>query len=472
MKLPSLKHVIWAIMGVTGLIVISRLAFPPPPKVEVLTLRSAPATQVLAVVGRAAPMQRVDVRPEAPGRAVQFLVDQGSVVTAGQVLAYIDAGEQNAALARAGADVEARVADASARAGDIAGRQGDVARQLGEVSARRGELAQRQSDLGARRADVARFEADLAGKRAVADLARRDLRRTEILAGRGYASAAALDSARAAYASAQANVETGQAAIRSSRAGVEAALASVASAQGGIASAQGAVSAARASVTTASATARSAQASVSAARAGAVEAGTRARRFAIVSPMAGTILERPVDPGQFVDSATTLFRIASGGVPEIETEIDEADADKLRVGTQAILSPTGSSLRIPSTITEISPEVNVQTGGRIVRLVPTANLDAFLPGRTIDVNFIVAKREAAILIPRTALINGQNVLRVGSNGALTQIAVTLLDWPGDQVAIDTGLKAGDMIVLAPAALKSKKKIKPIEASPKPTSEAP
>ena len=181
--------------------------------------------------------------------------------------------------------------------------------------------------------------------------------------------------------------------------------------------------------------------------------------------MAGTILARPVDPGQIVDSTTILFQIGSGGAPEIETEIDEAEADKLRRGTQAILSPTGSQARISAVITEISPRVDATTGGRLIRLVPNGNFEAFPPGRTIDVNIIIAKRDQAILMPRSALIGGANVLRVGANGRLTRVAVTLLDWPGEQVAVDTGLKAGDRIVVSPLALKGKMRITPVEQAP-------
>ena len=472
MKQNLLKNAIFALIILGVLIIAYRIFFPAPPAVEVVQLIEQPATQILGVVGRSSPVESVNVRPQSPGNIVEFLVDEGSVVAVGQTLALIDARESMAALARANADVAAANADVSARAGDVAGRQGDVARQLGEVSARRGELAQRQSDLGARRADVARFQADLAGKQANATLAARDFNRTQILANRGYASQAALDSARAAQASARAGVETGRAAIRSGQAGVEAALASVRSAQGSIDAAQGAVSAAQASVSTAGAVARSARASVSAAQASAQEANARAQRFAIVSPMAGTILSRPVDPGQFVDTATTLFTIGSGGAPEIETEIDEASVDSLRVGTQAILSPTGSRLRIPAQITEISPEVDRATGGRIVRLVPSANFEAFPPGRTIDVNMIVSKRERALLLPRTALIGGNSVLRVDNRGQVTRVQITLLEWGGDQIAIESGLKAGDQIVLVPASTKDKDRVRPTRVAPAKTDDVP
>ena len=465
MPVKITKYIILAILSVLAVLVVQRIFFPSPPKTNVVTLREAPATQILAVVGRSAPTQSVNIRPEAPGRVSQFLADEGSVVAAGQVIAYIDAGEQFAAVERANADVAARSADASARAGDIAGRQGDVARQLGEVSARRGELAQRQSDLGARRADVARFQADLAGKRATADLAARELRRTEILAERGFASRAALDSARASAASARAGVATANASIRSGQAGIQAAQAGVASAQGGIAAANGAVRAAQASVTTAGATARSAQASVTAARAGAREAQTRARRFAILAPMAGTILARPIDSGQIIDTASILFVIGSGGAPEIETEIDEADADKLRIGTQAVLSPTGSALRISARITEISPQVDTATGGRIVRLVPNDNFAAFPPGRTIDVNIIISKRDRALLIPRTALIDGNNVLTVTTNGRVSTTPINFLEWSGEKIAVNTGLKAGDRVIVSPLDLKNKTRVKPVELAP-------
>jgi hypothetical protein len=134
----------------------------------------------------------------------------------------------------------------------------------------------------------------------------------------------------------------------------------------------------------------------------------------------------------------------------------------LSIGTQAILSPTGSTARIDAAIVEISPQIDAATGGRIIRLMPNSSFDIFPPGRTIDVNIIVAKRDRAILLPRTALVEGTNVVRVDASGRLTRVPVTLLDWPGEQIAIDTGVKAGDRIVLAPLDLKGKTRITPIE----------
>lgn len=465
MRRQVLTYLNWAALALLVAFVAQRIVFPAPPEAEIVTLVEAPASQLLAVVGRAVPRQTVEIRPEAPGRISQFLVDEGSVVRGGQVLAYVDAGEQVAALERANADVVARAAEALARSGDVSGRQGDVARQMGEMSARQGDVAQRQSDLAARRADLARFQADLASKRASADVAQRDFDRTQTLAQRGYASAAALDIARANLTAARAGVQTTQSAISSAQAGIEAAIAAIRSAQGGAAAAQGAVEAARASVTSADATARSARAAVSGAQAGVREARTRAARFDIRAPMAGIILTRPLDPGQFVDSATILFRIGSGGAPEIETEIDEADADKLKIGAQAILSPTGSNLKIEASITEISPEVDPATGGRIVRLVPVGRFDAFPPGRTIDVNIIIAKLDKALILPKSALMEGSNVLLADRSGRVSRRAVTILDWPGEDVAIKTGLKAGDQIVVEPLKLKGKSRIKPVKMTP-------
>jgi multidrug efflux pump subunit AcrA (membrane-fusion protein) len=403
---------------------------------DVLVQRVEPQTltQLLAVVGRAQPQESLDVRPQSAGLARELLVDEGQSVTQGQVIAIIEAPEEFAAIDRANADVAARTADANARRGEISGRQSDVARQLGE--------------LAARRADVGRLEADLAGKQASADLARANLRRVEVLADRGFASRAALDAARAEARSSEAAIANARAAIASSRSGV--------------AAAQAAVDAAQASVRTAQSTVLSAEASVSAAEAGVNQAASRANRFVIKAPISGTVLTRPIDPGQFVDTQSVLFTIASGGTPEIEAEIDEADADRVTLGMAVVLSPSGSDVRVNGRVSEVAPQVDATTGGRLIKVIPADSGPRFLPGRTTDLNIILARRENALSVPRSALVGGNQVQVIDEEGRISYRTVTLLDWPGATALVQSGLRAGERIVLAPLPKVSRARYNPVE----------
>jgi RND family efflux transporter MFP subunit len=85
--------------------------------VVVETAAPGPVTRVLAVNGRIASVQSVDVRPQVSGTLDAVLVDDGDPVQPGQVLVRLDAAAQQAFLRQAAAGLDAAlVAQEDARA--------------------------------------------------------------------------------------------------------------------------------------------------------------------------------------------------------------------------------------------------------------------------------------------------------------------------------------------------------------------
>ncbi len=97
--------------------------------VTVETVTPAPLVLVLAVNGRLAPQHLINVKPTVGGAVVSVLVEEGAVVTQGEVLALIDPSGQQAQVrqAKAGLDAglvtqsqaEANLARAEALGGNI-----------------------------------------------------------------------------------------------------------------------------------------------------------------------------------------------------------------------------------------------------------------------------------------------------------------------------------------------------------------
>lgn len=75
--------------------------------VAVETVAPAPLVLVLAVNGRLAPQHLVEVKPLVGGAVVSILVDEGAVVTQGEVLALIDPSGQLAQVRQAKAALDA-----------------------------------------------------------------------------------------------------------------------------------------------------------------------------------------------------------------------------------------------------------------------------------------------------------------------------------------------------------------------------
>ena len=209
-----------------------------------------------------------------------------------------------------------------------------------------------------------------------------------------------------------------------------------------------------------------AAASLEAARANAGQASAKARDFNVYAPMTGTILVRPVDPGQVVSVNSVLFEIGSAGPVEIEAEIDEVYADRVPVDAKITLSPSGSGKRFRGRISEIAPRIDPTTGGRLMRFVADNGDDSLRSGRSIDVTITVEKRDRALSIPRSAVIKnlGQNKVFVVESGKSVLRSVTLVDWPGASVIVTGGVKSGALVVLDPLAVKAGDAVKPQETT--------
>jgi RND family efflux transporter MFP subunit len=196
---------------------------------------------------------------------------------------------------------------------------------------------------------------------------------------------------------------------------------------------------------------RSAEASLAAASAERRAASSRTGEFTIKAPMAGVVLLRPVDNGQVVSPETTLFQLGSQRGVEIEAEVDEAYADALQPDMQARAALSGTDTQFAARITEVSPRIDVATGGRLVKLRPEEDLN-IPPGRTVDVTIVVERRPDTIVVPRQAVVDaasGPQVYVVDGRGAISARSVRILDWPSLNAIVEQGLTAGDRVVLAP-----------------------
>jgi membrane fusion protein, multidrug efflux system len=120
------------IVGAAGYAAIQRPWEPKPVSVAVETLTRGPLTRVLAVNGRIAAKRSVAVRSGVSGQVIEVLAEEGDVVTAGQVIARLDASQPKAQVAQARAALDAgivRLAQAQSNA--------DRARALGDNSPRK-----------------------------------------------------------------------------------------------------------------------------------------------------------------------------------------------------------------------------------------------------------------------------------------------------------------------------------------------
>ena len=167
-------------------------------------------------------------------------------------------------------------------------------------------------------------------------------------------------------------------------------------------------------------------------------------RYRIVAPISGTITQRNVDPGQYIDPATALFTLSDLSSLVIETNVDEAYATQIIAGQSVILQRVGTTETLPGKVSFVAPRVDTATGGLKVKIAPDSTLQAPV-GLTVTANIVVEKDPKALTIPRAAMVTGPAVYLLKS-GRATKTAIEVIDWPATRLIVTKGLTAGDILI--------------------------
>lgn len=223
----------------------------------------------------------IDVAAKAPGRIKEVLVDEGDLVTAGQVVAQMDTDTLNAQLREAEAQLN------SARS---------------SVETARSIVKQRESQEAAARSVVAQRKAEL-------DAASKRLARTERLTEKEVRTAERLDDDRAAFYGAEA-------AFNSARSNV---------------------AAAAAAITTAKSQVIGAEASVEAAKATIERLRADIEDCALKSPRDGRVQYRVAQPGEVLSAGGKVLNLVDLADVHMTFFLPTASAGRVRLGGDARL---------------------------------------------------------------------------------------------------------------------------------------
>jgi cobalt-zinc-cadmium efflux system membrane fusion protein len=171
----------------------------------------------------------------------------------------------------------------------------------------------------------------------------------------------------------------------------------------------------------------------------------------IRSPIAGTVVERLITPGELLEAGTTpSFTVANLSRVWVMAQIFGSDLASVNVGDSAEVV-TGIDLKnFPGRVDNISALVDPDTRSVVVRVV-AENPGNFLKKQMYVHVLIQARQESTgLLVPVSAMLrDDQNLPFVylsQSDGSFARQHVTLADRAGDRYNISEGLKAGDQIV--------------------------
>lgn len=198
-------------------------------------------------------------------------------------------------------------------------------------------------------------------------------------------------------------------------------------------------------------------------RASVVQVSELRDRRVLRAPFAGVILERLVDPGQTVGLDSIIYRLADLSSPEISIEVDEVYAAEISPGMEATISMPGQNRLLKAAVLHVEPRVDPATGARAVRLgLIGVAIDA-PAGLTVTVNLVIERRNSAISVPRSAIVqsgSGAKVRIVGADNVVIERAVSFVDWPAATVIVSGGILPGERILAEPTSAQPGEKVRP------------
>jgi HlyD family secretion protein len=314
------------------------------------------------------PTTTIIVSSQLSGQVVEILADYNSAVKAKQVLARLNSDQIRAKLDAARADL------AQMRANKLV--------QEGMIQKVRADTEKAKATLADAESQVDRNEVLLAD-------AERIFQRQSDLKGRGFASDATFETARATR-------DAQQAALNSAKAQVDSAKAAIAGLAADLQVAQANAQAVTAQIAQREATVRQIEVDL--------------RNTEIKSPVSGVVVQRNVELGQTVAAslqAPTLFLISDDlHHMEIAANIDETDVGRVKSGQRVTFSVNAYPGRnFEGTVKQV--RLGSQTVQNVVIYTTIVSVEnprlELLPGMTANLRVETDRRENVVRVPNAAL---------------------------------------------------------------------
>jgi HlyD family secretion protein len=389
---------------------------PPVTAVSVILPKQGKIAETFSTTGMLVSKNEVQVTPKVSGRLNSLTVDEGSFVSAGQVIGEIDHSELDAQIMQAQAQLKVANANLSLQ---LAGPQ-DMQVVQSEASVRQAEasLGQAQANLGQLRVSLARAQTDLIRNQALQTQGAIPMNQVET-------SQSQVDTLQKQIIAAQQQVRAVQQQVVSARAASQ--LVKEGTRKEQIASVR--------------ATTEQANAGINILRA-------QLANYRVTSPLSGVVTKRNLDAGSLAGPSTPIITVSQNARPDLEMNIPEKQILNVKVGQQVnIESSSFPDKNMAVTITKISPVVDLQT--RLVKVTGAVNSPLPLKiGMSFDCKIVLNQKNNSMILPSEAIIQQENIRLVYlsvNNKVVARKVTTGIQTP-TEIEVKSGLKPDDQVI--------------------------
>lgn len=359
--------------------------------------------------GTVQPIQSVNISPKTSGLLDQLFVEQGDLVSEGQIIAQMENDQLEARLAQAQSNFdEAKARLAEAKAGS----------RIEEIEQARASVEQAQARLAEAKAripeNIAQLEFQVESAQSRFELAQERLDRNEMLLDQGAIAQDRFDEVENEYRSAQATLSEArqrlQEARNTDRPEIQRLEAEIAQARANLRQLERGTR--QEEIDRLQATLRSAQAQLR-------EAQIQYDDATIEAPFAGIVTQKYATEGSFVTpttsasstaaaTSTSIIAVAEG--LEVLAKVPEVDVTALNKGQSVeIIADAFPNEVFEGKIKLIAPEAVIEENVTSfeVRIALNSGLEKLRSGMNVDVTFIGEELENALVVPTVAVVTQQ-----------------------------------------------------------------
>lgn len=177
-----------------------------------------------------------------------------------------------------------------------------------------------------------------------------------------------------------------------------------------------------------------------------IESNESLAPYALVSQVAGTVIQKDVTPGQVVSEDDILYTVADLGTVWIDLSVHREDFGRLEVGQEVLVRMDKESKPVKSRLSYLSPIGSENTQAMLARIVVPNPDGAWRPGLYVDGQVTLEVEEVPMAVSEDALqtLDGKEVVFVREDNAFEARVVELGARDGEWAELLSGAGPGDL----------------------------
>ena len=194
-----------------------------------------------------------------------------------------------------------------------------------------------------------------------------------------------------------------------------------------------------------------AESEVDRARAALVIANQKLAKTKLLAPTACRVKEKKVSVGDFVKNGTKMLILIKPDPLKLRFSVPERDIGKMKVGQEVHVRVDAFAGReFVGKVSIVFPAVEEKTRSLTVEALIPNGQDELKPGLFAKVRLYTGQEQDMVLVPVTSLLYEGDKIRlyVVEGATARERPVTLGNKYGEFMEISSGLKAGEMVVVA------------------------